>query len=94
MPTFRWRRIFIRSAQIVAGVVLFKDYVGEVAFCAGESMLPTLRNEGDILFIDKTCLLLGKHGIQQGDVIVCASPSDHQRLICKRVIASVCFLYM
>ncbi|PJF17253.1 hypothetical protein PSACC_02931 [Paramicrosporidium saccamoebae] len=58
-----------RVAQIVGGAILFKDYVAEAALCAGESMLPTLRNEGDVLLVEKISSTLRL--VRRGDVVVC-----------------------
>jgi signal peptidase I len=76
-----------RAAQIVGGAILFKDYVAEAALCTGESMLPTLRNEGDVLLVEKISSTLRL--VRRGDVVVCVSPSDPDKLICKRVIGLV-----
>ncbi len=73
------------TVQIFGAAVLVRDYVGEIAFCTGESMLPTLRTRGDVLLIDKTFLALGKP-LRHGDVVVVSSPTDPSRLICKRVV--------
>lgn len=82
-----WKRVASGIVQIGGGAVLFKDYIGEVAFCSGDSMLPTLRSAGDILYVDKTSIFV--QNIRTGDVVVCASPSDPDRLICKRVMGTV-----
>lgn len=76
--------VVIRVAQILGAAVLFKDYVAEAAVCSGDSMLPTLRSQGDMLLIEKLSTAFGS--IRRGDVVVCASPSDPTKLICKRVI--------
>jgi signal peptidase I len=76
-----------RVAQLVGAVILFKDYVAEAALCAGESMLPTLRNEGDVLLVEKISSAFRL--VRRGDVVVCVSPNDPDKLICKRVIGLV-----
>lgn len=78
-------RVLVSVAKFAGAAVLLRDYVGEVAFCTGESMLPTLQPRGDVLYVDKTFLALGRP-LCRGDVIVCASPSEASRLICKRVV--------
>lgn len=80
-----------RIVQFVGGAILFKDYVAEAALCAGESMLPTLNSEGDILLVEKLGTTL--RTIKRGDVVVCTSPSDPDKLICKRVIGMVIFSF-
>jgi len=76
-----------RIAQTVGAAILFKDYVAEVAVCTGESMLPTIRDSGDMVLVEKVSLSLGS--LSRGDVVVCASPFDSNRLICKRIIGLV-----
>lgn len=76
-----------RFAQLAAATILFKDYVAEAAVCSGESMLPTLQSEGEVLLVEKVSPAL--QTICRGDVIVCASPEDPTKLICKRVIGMV-----
>lgn len=78
-----------RFAQLAATTILFKDYIAEAAVCSGESMLPTLRSEGDILLVEKVSSTL--QTICRNDVIVCVSPEDPTKLICKRVIGMVRF---
>ncbi|PLW10200.1 hypothetical protein PCANC_25413 [Puccinia coronata f. sp. avenae] len=41
--------LFKRSVQVAAGVTLFKDKVGDLRWCEGGSMLPTLNVKGDLL---------------------------------------------
>ncbi|OAV93406.1 signal peptidase I, variant 2 [Puccinia triticina 1-1 BBBD Race 1] len=38
-----------RAVQVTAGVTLFKDKVGDLRWCEGGSMLPTLNVTGDLL---------------------------------------------
>lgn len=76
-----------RVAQLAAGVVLFKDYVAEAAVCSGESMLPTLQSTGNVLLVEKVSPVL--QTIARGDVVVCVSPEEPSRLICKRVVGMV-----
>ncbi|POW02806.1 hypothetical protein PSHT_11955 [Puccinia striiformis] len=38
-----------RAVQVTAGVSLFKDKVGDLRWCEGGSMLPTLNVTGDLL---------------------------------------------
>lgn len=79
---FAWR-----VAQFLGAAILFKDYVAEAALCSGESMLPTVRSEGDMLLVEKVGVAF--RAIKRGDVVVCVSPSDPDKLICKRVIGLV-----
>lgn len=81
-----WRFAW-KVAKVLGGAILFRDYVGEFAQCAGESMLPTLRSKGDMLFVEKVSPALKR--IRRGDIVVCVSPNDPDKLICKRVIGLV-----
>ncbi len=76
-----------KITQVLGGAILFRDYVAEAAMCTGESMLPTLKSEGDVILIEKVSLALGH--IDRGDVIVTVSPTDPAKLICKRVLGLV-----
>lgn len=81
-------RTIANVAQLAGAMVLLKDYVAEAALCKGDSMLPTLRSEGDVVLVEKISTPL--RALKRGDVVVCVSPSDPEKLICKRLIALVC----
>jgi inner membrane protease subunit 1 len=85
IPTVR--QFAWRVSQILGAAVLFKDYVAEAALSSGESMLPTMRVSGDVLLVEK--LSTAFRSIKRGDVLVCVSPEDPNKLICKRVIGIV-----
>lgn len=72
---------------LLFGVVI-KDYFFELAFCTGESMLPTIQASGDLIIIDKTRSIYSKQ-LNRGDIVVLISPEDSKRLICKRLVAMV-----
>ena len=55
--------------------------------CSGESMLPTIESEGEAILVEKVSVLL--RSIKRGDIVVCTSPSDPDKLICKRVVGLV-----
>ena len=80
-------RVTWRVVQFIGAAVLFKDYIAELAVCSGESMLPTLKSDGDVLLIDKISPALKT--INRGDVVVCLSPEDPDKWICKRVVGKV-----
>ena len=49
--------------------------------------MPTLAPSGDVVLVEKLSLLSpGKSNIKRNDVIVCTSPQDPQKVICKRVV--------
>jgi signal peptidase I len=52
-------------------------------------MLPTLAAHGDVVLVEKLSLLTSSPSlskIKHNDVIVCTSPQDPSKVICKRVI--------
>lgn len=50
-------------------------------------MLPTLRPKGDSILVEK--LSVHWRRLKRGDVVVVTSPSNPDRLICKRIIGLV-----
>lgn len=90
-------------AQTLCAMILFRDYVAEAAMvhypyehyanhllsvkCEGESMLPTLRAQGDAILVEKLTVAL--RDLHRGDVVVATSPNEPDKLICKRIIAMV-----
>ena len=62
---------------------MFRDYVAEVAICSGESMQPTLRDWGDAVLVTKLSL----RPLQPNDIIIATSPTDPERVLCKRIVA-------
>mmetsp|Transcript_31083 Transcript_31083/g.35410 ORF Transcript_31083/g.35410 Transcript_31083/m.35410 type:complete len:180 (-) Transcript_31083:215-754(-) len=61
---------------------LFKEYVFEFSQATGPSMIPTLRSNGNILFVNK---LATEFSI--GDVVVAVSPKDPDMYVTKRITA-------
>lgn len=52
-------------------------------------MLPTLRSSGDVVLVEKLSLssyVQHPHIIKKGDIVVCTSPQEPKKIICKRVI--------
>ncbi|KAJ1964349.1 hypothetical protein IWQ62_002960 [Dispira parvispora] len=64
--------------------LFLKEHIVGVAPCYGPSMLPTLHATGDYLLFDRFSHRLGN--IQTGDIVLCTSPSDPGKVICKRVL--------
>lgn len=81
------RSIVWKVTQLVGAAVLFKDYIAEGALCSGESMLPTLNSKGDVVLVEKISPAF--KCIKRGDCVVCVSPEDPDKLICKRIIGLV-----
>jgi inner membrane protease subunit 1 len=55
--------------------------------CIGPSMLPTFNLSGDWVLVEHISVKLGR--LQQGDVVTCVSPTDPNKLVCKRIIGKV-----
>jgi inner membrane protease subunit 1 len=78
------------TLQLLGAAILVRDYLFEPVLSEGHSMLPTIASTGEVLIIDKLSPLL--RNISVGDVVVCVSPEDPNKLICKRVLAMVAFI--
>ncbi|KAJ3023967.1 hypothetical protein HKX48_008581 [Thoreauomyces humboldtii] len=65
-------------------MLLIQTYVGEVTMCIGPSMLPTFNVAGDFVVVEHVSQRFKRPEL--GDVVVCVSPSNPQRSICKRVL--------
>ena len=71
------------AAQVVAGVVVVHNHVGQVCLCVGPSMWPTLNPRGDVLLVEKPSVAWLR--IRPGDVVIAASPTNPRQTVCKRV---------
>ncbi|KAJ3150273.1 hypothetical protein HDU86_006664 [Geranomyces michiganensis] len=87
----RWRSTarFLQLAvkygtQGCCAVLLFHAYIGEASVSIGPSMLPTFNVAHDLVFFEK--LSIRWRPLQLGDVVVCVSPRNPARPICKRVL--------
>lgn len=56
--------------------------------CSGNSMQPTLESE-DVLLVNKFKKHLSNTNVLRGKMYIFVSPSDPNKLICKRVVALV-----
>ncbi|RUP52395.1 peptidase S24/S26A/S26B/S26C [Jimgerdemannia flammicorona] len=65
-------------------VHLFNKYVGEITFCLGPSMLPTFNMVGDLVVLEHLSPQLKR--VDVGDVVVCVSPTNPGRAVCKRIL--------
>ncbi|KAJ3169506.1 hypothetical protein HDU88_000696 [Geranomyces variabilis] len=65
-------------------MLLFQAYIGEASVSIGPSMLPTFNVAHDLVFFEK--LSIRWRPPQLGDVVVCVSPRNPARPICKRVL--------
>jgi len=72
-------------AQTLSVFKLTQNYLYDFRVSVGPSMLPTLTEAGDLLFIDKMNPRL--KGYQKGDIILAKSPLKPDTHLCKRVVA-------
>ena len=55
--------------------------------CVGPSMLPTMKQDGDVVITQSfTNRVLGRP-YQAGDVVICQCPYDPNKTVCKRIVA-------
>jgi mitochondrial inner membrane protease subunit 1 len=63
-------------------------YGGYLSMTQGPSMMPTLNELGDIVWVDRFSVFTGLRALKRGDVIIADSPGKAESYqICKRVIA-------
>eukprot|EP01041_Mallomonas_annulata_P000469 gene469-877_t len=60
-------------------------YVGNVTLCVGPSMIPTFKENGDLVFVDHFSHKILQRPFKQGDVVICICPYDAEKTICKRI---------
>ncbi|CAB4379105.1 mitochondrial inner membrane protease subunit 1 [Rhizophagus irregularis] len=65
-------------------VHLIGEHVTEVTMCIGPSMLPTFNMIGDIVVLEHFSPKLKR--LEIGDVVVCISPTNPWRAVCKRIL--------
>jgi len=90
----RSERFFDSFKSLLLDVIRFfgcfhiiTKYVCGITFCIGPSMLPTLREKGDLVFIDKWSHSVLQIPYQRGDVVICTCPYDTEKTVCKRIRA-------
>ncbi|ORY97253.1 peptidase S24/S26A/S26B/S26C [Syncephalastrum racemosum] len=88
--SFLWRnkgkilRGSMYAVQFACFAHVFNQYVAELTFCMGPSMLPNFNMTGDIVAVEH----VSHHfrGYQMGDVVVCISPASPGRAVLKRIL--------
>ncbi|KAI8582800.1 hypothetical protein K450DRAFT_224846 [Umbelopsis ramanniana AG] len=70
--------------QAACLIHLFHQNVGELTYCMGPSMLPTFNMDGDIVAIEHLSKRYKRLSV--GDVVVCISPVNPGRAVCKRIL--------
>ncbi len=68
-----------------AVVNLGMTYGYSFSICVGPSMLPTISERGDIVFIDHISYIIFRKDYKRGDVVISVSPNDPHRAVCKRI---------
>jgi len=68
-----------------AGLYLVHEYVCEVAYTKGPSMIPTFNREGDVVLVDHVSRQLKT--LERGDVVIAVCPYEPRKLVCKRLLA-------
>ena len=68
-----------------AALYLTHEYVVEVAYTKGPSMIPTFNREGDVVLVDHVSRAFGR--LERGDVVIAVCPYEPRKLVCKRLVA-------
>ena len=68
-----------------AGLYLVHEYVVEVAYTKGPSMIPTFNREGDVVLVNHVSRTLKT--LERGDVVIAVCPYEPTKLVCKRLLA-------
>lgn len=76
-------RTLVQFAQFGSGVWCLQHYLFTLSLTSGPSMLPTLRESGDIVFVDRTVRGMD---VGRGDVVNFASTYRANFHVCKRVV--------
>jgi hypothetical protein len=80
LPTFKKgsesRRFAVEFSLTFGGMCLFTTYVFGFTVCVGESMVPTLDAEGQLVLIDRFSYRIQGKSYEVGDVIISQSKND------------------
>lgn len=74
-----------RVVNFLAVYRLTQVYLYDFRAAIGPSMIPTFREAGDLLLVDKISPRFT--GYKKGDIVIAKSPSKLNNLLCKRIIA-------
>ncbi|CAM9150229.1 unnamed protein product, partial [Ectocarpus fasciculatus] len=61
------------------------QYACSLAQCVGPSMLPTFRETGDLVLVDRFMRHIIKRVYSKGDIVIAWAPYDPEKLVCKRI---------
>uniref|UniRef100_A0A1I7ZD98 Peptidase_S24 domain-containing protein n=1 Tax=Steinernema glaseri TaxID=37863 RepID=A0A1I7ZD98_9BILA len=75
-----WRTVR-RCVYVYCGVQAVGSHIGELLYCTGVSMHPTIL-DGDLIIAERLSVKLGN--VHRGDIVGVLSPTD-ANLICKRI---------
>ncbi|KAF0462333.1 mitochondrial inner membrane protease subunit 1 [Gigaspora margarita] len=77
-------KIFSVGIRAFCTIHITNEYIIEITQCLGPSMLPTLNMVGDFIALERITHRLKL--LEIGDVVVCVTPTDPWRSVCKRII--------
>ena len=84
----------VKGARLIIGVqcavYVVQEYGLSTTYCIGPSMIPTIANtpgSGTLAIVDSFSYKLSNKKYKRGDVVICASPHDVDKNVCKRIAA-------
>ena len=87
----RWRDVkkgVVTVVAIQSVVHVMQEYGYFFTWCVGPSMMPTIPGDGaTLVFLDSFSYKIQDKEYEVGDVVICASPSDANKNVCKRIAA-------
>lgn len=84
----RVKEAIVDSIAVFVFFHVFAEHVIGGSLCVGPSMLPTLREEGDVVLIDRISAWFWSRRYQKNDVVISICPYDPNKAICKRVMGT------
>jgi len=88
---FSWRDAkqgVVTVVAIQAVVHVMQEYGYFFTWCVGPSMMPTIPGDGaTLVFLDTFSYKVQDKQYEVGDVVICASPYDANKNVCKRIAA-------
>ena len=84
-------RIVRLIVGVQCGVYVIQEYGVSTTYCIGPSMIPTMANtpgSGTLAIVDTFSYKVMNDKYKRGDVVICASPSDIDKNVCKRIAAT------
>ena len=78
----RLHELAYEGIQIFSITYVLTQYGVNWTLCVGPSMLPTLREEGDLVLIDRFSHTILQKRYKKDDVVICICPYDPKKTIC------------